>query len=58
MSGGDVGRGEPLVGSTVSPTLSPAARPETTMGPIILPCPAPSIMPAGLVPAGLISQSS
>ena len=57
-SDGDVGRGEPLAGSTVIPTLSPAARPETTMGPTILPCPEPSIMPADLVPAGPINQSS
>src|SRR5260370_40836747 len=53
---GAVGRGGPA-GSTASSMLSPAARPATTLGPII-PARAAGSDPAGLTPAGPLSHSS
>ena len=57
-TGGVVGWGEPPAGSTVTPTLSPAERPDTTIGPAIFPLPDMLSIPAGLFPAGPISHSS
>jgi len=56
-SGGDVGRFEPLAGSTVRLILSPAARPDTTTG-LVIPVREAASIPAALSPRGPISHSS